>query len=627
MADLSTGADAAGGERFGNCEYNDIKNHWRMSDPTNPANLSAPQPGMIVSDEDDEKLYHRQAGAWQEIIQTGTPISDDAQIIGGDGSDSILIPYEETTNDAVIWGIPVAASRGLIFCDVADIAGNFAALITASTHPMVSIVDLDIDSYLSFGYAGDNLPDIWSNRTLNLQYEALAGVNFFAGAAAGENPYVYIYGWETGRGARQYTRFQMSDTNNEFVIEAENNADHEGITIKFNEAGQRFRIRQGGDILSWYLDGTDAFMKWSNGQLELQTDETNATTVVRIKPNGTSEVSQLDFYDADGIRLSLYTAADRAYIESVGGVLGINPNAAQNVAFFENASSGETPEVLIYGFRGADALRSLQIGVGVDADDTASFDGVSNYYFDGNVGIGDFAPSEKLSIYSNNAALVSMRIEQDSTGDASIGFTITATAGWILGIDNSDDDKFKISNSGTDLGTNPRITLDQVGNVGIAQTTFGANMTNGYAQATGVAPTASPADCFQMWSADVLAVAGKAGPHWRSEEDGMYAWHGGAGTINSFTYQADVVDDGTFNLPAITDAAWGFIQAGNNEEYALFTIDDDGDVTLISNSANVVANADIDGKICLGTNPAQEPLQIRNRLNATKNINLIIWHS
>jgi len=69
MADLSTGADAAGGERFGNCEYNDIKNHWRMSDPTNPANLSAPQPGMIVSDEDDEHLYHRWAGEWRMILQ------------------------------------------------------------------------------------------------------------------------------------------------------------------------------------------------------------------------------------------------------------------------------------------------------------------------------------------------------------------------------------------------------------------------------------------------------------------------------------------------------------------------------------------------------------------------------
>jgi len=69
MADLSTGADSVGGERFGNCEYNDIKNHWRMSDPTNVANLSAPQPGMIVSDEDDEQLSHRWAAAWRLVLQ------------------------------------------------------------------------------------------------------------------------------------------------------------------------------------------------------------------------------------------------------------------------------------------------------------------------------------------------------------------------------------------------------------------------------------------------------------------------------------------------------------------------------------------------------------------------------
>ena len=56
-------------------------------------------------------------------------------------------------------------------------------------------------------------------------------------------------------------------------------------------------------------------------------------------------------------------------------------------------------------------------------------------------------------------------------------------------------------------------------------------------------------------------------------------------------------------------------------------VDDDGDVILILNSANVVANADTDTKICIGTAATQEPLTIRNRLGAQKNINLIIWYS
>ena len=610
---LIDGDDFVSGDLDSFQQNNRMKNHWRQADPV--ANLGNPQPGMIVSDSDDEKLYHYQAVAYEEIIQTGTPITDDAQIIGGDGSDAILIPYEETTNDAVIWGIPTDPKRGIIFCDVADVGANFTGLTTAMD-VCLRIVDKDVDSILHVGFVDDDIPHIDSNRDIRIQYEAQNDVTFFQNCGAGENRYVTIYGWSTGRGARQFTRFQMSDINDEFLIEAENNADHEGITIKFNEAGQRFRIRQGGDILSWYLDGTDAFMKWSDGQLEFQTDEVDATTVLRIKPNGTSEVSQLDFYDTDGIRLSLYTAADRAYILSTGGVLGINPDAAQDVYIFEDAASGETPEIKIYGFRAADAKRSLEIGVGVDAADTASFDGVSNYYFDGNVGVGTPTPDYNLEVESASTPYL---VVTDTTTPVKIAIIADNDFGYIGTITNHSL-QFLI-NGGLEM------TLNTLGNLGLGTQTFGTNANTVYAQFNGIAPTTSPADTFQMWSADVLAVAGKAGPHQRSEEGGMRAWHGGAGTINSFTYQADVGDDGIFTLPAITDAAWGFIQAGDNEEYALFTIDNDGDVTLISNSANVVANTDVDGKICLGTAGSQEPLQVRNRLGAQKNINLIIWYS
>jgi hypothetical protein len=53
------------------------------------------------------------------------------------------------------------------------------------------------------------------------------------------------------------------------------------------------------------------------------------------------------------------------------------------VYLFGLSAEGETQELRIYGFRTGDSSRSLQIGCGVDAADQASFDGVSNYYFDG----------------------------------------------------------------------------------------------------------------------------------------------------------------------------------------------------------------------------------------------------
>lgn len=49
---------------------NDIKNNWRAAAaPTTPA------AGMLFSDSDDEKLYHRQASAWKEIVQVDTEIA------------------------------------------------------------------------------------------------------------------------------------------------------------------------------------------------------------------------------------------------------------------------------------------------------------------------------------------------------------------------------------------------------------------------------------------------------------------------------------------------------------------------------------------------------------------------
>jgi len=64
MADLSTGADAAGDEKYGLQSYNRLKNHFRDS-----AAVSSPQPGMIQSISTDERLVHRQASASKYILQ------------------------------------------------------------------------------------------------------------------------------------------------------------------------------------------------------------------------------------------------------------------------------------------------------------------------------------------------------------------------------------------------------------------------------------------------------------------------------------------------------------------------------------------------------------------------------
>jgi hypothetical protein len=103
-------------------------------------------------------------------------------------------------------------------------------------------------------------------------------------------------------------------------------------------------------------------------------------------------------------------------------------------------------------------------------------------------------------------------------------------------------------------------------------------------------------------------------------------WIPVAGIMKFFAYSQSVQDAGTFQLPAVTNSGWGFISAGNNEEYAIFFVSGDGNVTLISNSTNVVANSDTALKLCIGTAASQDPLTIKNNLGAAKQINLTFWY-
>jgi hypothetical protein len=94
-----------------------------------------------------------------------------------------------------------------------------------------------------------------------------------------------------------------------------------------------------------------------------------------------------------------------------------------------------------------------------------------------------------------------------------------------------------------------------------------------------------------------------------------------------FRYSRDVDDDATFRLPSITYNAFGWVVAGDDEERAFFTVSSTGTVTLIYNSANVVANQDTDLKLCLGTSASQEPLTVKNRLGSAKHVNLMLFYN
>ena len=105
----------------------------------------------------------------------------------------------------------------------------------------------------------------------------------------------------------------------------------------------------------------------------------------------------------------------------------------------------------------------------------------------GNVGIGTTAPTAPLHISANSSILpdqnglyvlnstntanqhsfVTIRTAGASGGNPMLAFDITSVAGWSMGIDNADADKFKIAQTWNSLSTNTRMTIDASGNVGI----------------------------------------------------------------------------------------------------------------------------------------------------------------
>jgi hypothetical protein len=107
---------------------------------------------------------------------------------------------------------------------------------------------------------------------------------------------------------------------------------------------------------------------------------------VRIKGKGTG-YGNLAIYDQDDAEYLNLRTFNGGGLVSVSGTspvsLSLQKEADVPIEMFSIAASGETQEVKIYGYRTGDAKRSLEIGVGVDAANTASYDGVATHRFNG----------------------------------------------------------------------------------------------------------------------------------------------------------------------------------------------------------------------------------------------------
>lgn len=94
------------------------------------------------------------------------------------------------------------------------------------------------------------------------------------------------------------------------------------------------------------------------------------------------------------------------------------------------------------------------------------------------------------------------------------------------------------------------IIISIAGNVGVRQSTFGGSAIGVFAQGNGTSPTTSPADCYQLYSADISA--GVAAPHFRTENDKIIriyqvtGWGLPTGTLTRTAF-----DQSTVTLPEL----------------------------------------------------------------------------
>ena len=173
---------------------------------------------------------------------------------------------------------------------------------------------------------------------------------------------------------------------------------------------------------------------------------------------------------------------------------------------------------------------------GVDVDFRVESNNNANMFFvDGGndrVGIGTATPEDNLTISCGDAKGLSIkssirpRITLYPSNSAGSG----SNSGQILFKDNNGDDVWYISsdknNNGTDKslffydsssgGGDYTLYLESPnGNIGIGGASFGTNATRTICLSSGIAPTTSPADATQVWSAD--QAAGNACLHTRTE--------------------------------------------------------------------------------------------------------------
>ena len=308
--------------------------------------------------------------------------------------------YHDNSNAHVKWtdgALRFQTDEGSDTTSVLEVRGK------GDQYGMIRLFDQDSAEYLAiYALTGGGFITTLGTTPgdLHLQYGAHADLRVFAGAASGEIRELKIYGFKVGDAKRALEIGVGVDEADTVTFDGVSNYLFDGTIKAWSpDHNDHVRIEHDNDNVRFYT---------TDGYFIFKTDKgTNNNTFVSVIGKGTGYGGFLAYDQDNAEYLQMWALSGAGYINTGGvapGNLHLQSGAHAHVTLFASAAEWETRNLIIYGHRSGDpgGRRSLEIGVGVDADDTASFDGVSNYYFDGKVGIGIavFPPTHSLTVQS-----------------------------------------------------------------------------------------------------------------------------------------------------------------------------------------------------------------------------------
>jgi hypothetical protein len=152
----------------------------------------------------------------------------------------------------------------------------------------------------------------------------------------------------------------------------------------------------------------------------------------------------------------------------VAGNIFVNTSGNPNLTV-KTSGAGNNPYVRIQADSNYWDLQTLFSNTNNELD--FRYNGSSKMIIDssGNVGIGTTSPPHKLSVFGTGSGNATVQIEGEGGADPYINFLANNAQHWSLGVDDSDSDKFKISEHSA-LGTNDYFVVDTSGRVNIGAT-------------------------------------------------------------------------------------------------------------------------------------------------------------